>query len=482
MRLDLGIYNEATGFVVTSRRMAGKTLEEGSAEWKNAVSRGDMLPLTLVQDDPFIIRVVGGGPLTAQEQEEWIARVDWHLNVPDGKLCVTGGSVFTNDDYDEGDPHHEQYVGEAALPKGRYRAALYTHVHGVNGGSVLDHLAGGYHRGESLEDWFARTRPGDTLPADDDLERVDFLLHLEPIDAAPKDGLSVLPADGWFGGAENARKPARCPFGLVAKDVVRPRGVAPGGWTYVRDVFGTMPAVAHRPVKGEAVVVPMESISRAARIAWFGSRFTTIELRLTPPSGGTLDLGGEWPEGTVAVDEGGVVRILFDADMDISAILAKLPDLALRFSAQPAGVVLDLCCDPVGVIPGSPGDAGRLALRGVISDGMWRIAQAYPEVDAATLNAALALAAEVEGQTITSGDASEADAILAWANRTFGAHLKRNRPRRDEAAIRFGKPGDEVALVGIAAFTHRFAATWPATKFQDDEEDRGVDPNAAGSR
>src|SRR5688572_23343647 len=45
LRQDLGIYNEATGFVVTSRKMAGKTLEEGSPQWKKAVVRGDLLPL-----------------------------------------------------------------------------------------------------------------------------------------------------------------------------------------------------------------------------------------------------------------------------------------------------------------------------------------------------------------------------------------------------------------------------------------------------
>lgn len=60
VRQDLDIYNEATGFVVTSRKMAGKTMDEGSPEWKKGVSKGELLPLTLVQDDPFIIRVVAG--------------------------------------------------------------------------------------------------------------------------------------------------------------------------------------------------------------------------------------------------------------------------------------------------------------------------------------------------------------------------------------------------------------------------------------
>jgi hypothetical protein len=42
----------------------------------------------------------------------------------------------------------------------------------------------------------------------------------------------------------------------------------------------------------------------------------------------------------------------------------------------------------------------------VIREGRWRIAQAYPEVDASTLDAALALAAEVEGQTLVKSMAS----------------------------------------------------------------------------
>ncbi len=285
LRADLGIYNEATGFVVTSRKMAGKELEEGSAEWKKAVQRGDMLPLTLMQDDPFVIRIVAGEPLTTQENEEWVARVDWHLNIPDGKLCVTGGSIFTNGGYDPDDAYYEQYVSEVAIPKGRYKAALYTHLHGVNGGGVMDHLAGGYDKGESIEKWFARTRSGLALPDWEEHEPVEFLLHLDPIDAAPKKGLSDLPEDGWFGGAENARKPALCPLGIEAKDVLRRKDSESGEWNYVRDVF---PMLAPKWGKAEPggltgggmVALPLNALSRAARISWFGSRQTVMELRL----------------------------------------------------------------------------------------------------------------------------------------------------------------------------------------------------------
>jgi hypothetical protein len=286
IRRDLGIYNEATGFVVTSRRMAGKTLDEGSPEWKKAVNRGDMLPLTLMQDDPFVIRVVAGEPLTDQEEAEWVARVDWHLNISDGQLCVTGGSVFTNEDYDDTDSYSEQFVGEVAIPKGRYKASLYSMAYGINGSGVLDHLAGGYDKSESFEDWMARTRPGHKVPdwdADQGREVVGFLLHLEPLEAVPKNGLSKLPEEGWFGGAENARKPEICPLGLKATDVQRRASTESGEWTYVRDTFRMLEpkwgnATPENLPGGGAVALPVEHLAHASRLAWFASRQTV------PPS------------------------------------------------------------------------------------------------------------------------------------------------------------------------------------------------------
>jgi len=47
IRRDVYVYNEATGFMVTSRRMAGKHLEEGTKAWVRAVDKGDMLPVVL---------------------------------------------------------------------------------------------------------------------------------------------------------------------------------------------------------------------------------------------------------------------------------------------------------------------------------------------------------------------------------------------------------------------------------------------------
>lgn len=477
LRCDLGIYNEATGFVVTSRKMAGKTLEEGSPAWLKAVKRGDMLPLQLVQDDSFVIRIVAGAALSAQEAEEWVARVDWHLNVPDGKLCVTGGAPFTNEDYDADDGYWAQFVGEVAIPKGRYQASLYTYLHGVNGDSVIDHLAGG-DEGERLEDWLARTRPGVALPEwDEAREPVAFLLHLEPVDAAPTAaGLSQLPDAGWFEGTENARRPERCPLGIAAQDVVRRPDAESGAWTYVRDVF---PLVAQKwksdPAAlegGETASLPVERVSRAVRIAWFPVQ-AVIELRVKPPAGASVDLGGAWPDGVIAVEENGVLRVLFSADLDPSAALARAGELGPRLAAMPDGTVLDLCAAPYEHAAGDAARPGYLWLRGPLRAGRWRIARAHPTASKEALEGALALAAEVEGTTIAVRDAAEGEAILARAKRTLGSLLDRNPPQLRAGAFRFEKPGETVGLLGTAVFAERFGSTWPVHETDAPHTDAG---------
>src|SRR4249920_3482995 len=64
VRADLSIYNEATAFLVTSESMIGRQLSPDDTRWKQAIADGDLVPVELVQDDPFIIRVVVGDTLT----------------------------------------------------------------------------------------------------------------------------------------------------------------------------------------------------------------------------------------------------------------------------------------------------------------------------------------------------------------------------------------------------------------------------------
>jgi hypothetical protein len=256
---------------------------------------------------------------------------------------------------------------------------------------------------------------GEALAENLDAEFVGFILHLEPVAAAPKTGLSELPDEGWFTGTENARTVGNPP-GLAPVDVIRKATGAIGSWTFVHDVFGMLPPVTLSPVRGETVEVPVGAIGRAADIAWLCSRLIVVELRLTAPAGAAPDFSGDWPEGVVAVMEGGTARILFSADLDLVQAVDAMPHIADRLNAFPAGTRLDLFTAARERLPGSPEAAGRLWFSGPVENGRWRIAQTDPPVDASTLTSALAFAAEV-----SSGKRKPVEAIPAFAERFSSA-------------------------------------------------------------
>ncbi|MBX9608506.1 MAG: hypothetical protein K2Y51_19970 [Gammaproteobacteria bacterium] len=472
LRRDLGVYNEATGFVVTSRRMAGKPLAEGSAAWRKAVARGDLLPVSLVQDDSIVVRVVAGAALDAEEQDAWVARVDAHLNLADGRLCITGGAGFSQEDYDADEAYHEQFVIELPLPKGRYRATLYTLAHGINGGAVLDRLAGGHGRAEAVEAWCARTRPGETLPDAETTTFVDFLLHLEPVDAAPTTGLSRLPDDGWYGDEEQARLPARCPLGPVAQDVLR-RPVGPlGEWLYVREIAPGAADQAPAPLRDGPLVCGVDALARVAQLSWFGARHGAMALCLRAPAGASLAADGEWPDGVVVVAEGDTLRVLFSADAGHDERLAGLAALAPWLGAAPAETLLEVRTQGLAVLGNAPLEAGSLWLRGRLRAGQWWIEDVGPATDKPTLDAGLALAADVlGGERLPVRDASEGEVLLDWARRKFGRHLGRPPGRLQDGAIVCDPAVGNLCYYGLAAFVRRHAAVWPSVPLEDMEDD-----------
>src|SRR5437899_2649390 len=102
LRADLSVYNEAGAFVVTSASVAGSGFTPRDAKWKQAIEAGRLLPVELVQDDSFILRVVVGGDLEADESDEWVGRMEWKLRVPDGKLAVAAGTELVVEPTEEG--------------------------------------------------------------------------------------------------------------------------------------------------------------------------------------------------------------------------------------------------------------------------------------------------------------------------------------------------------------------------------------------
>src|SRR3954453_11709554 len=109
------------------------SVEAGDDEWLQAVEDGVFLPFMLVQDDPFVIRIVLDGPLTEQEQAEWVGRTRHKLRVPDGRLAVIGGGP----EYLWGEDMGE-FTRFLDVPPGDYLAELYTYYQGINGEYCLD--------------------------------------------------------------------------------------------------------------------------------------------------------------------------------------------------------------------------------------------------------------------------------------------------------------------------------------------------------
>src|SRR5262249_52065487 len=124
----------------------------------------DLIPTELFQDDPFVIRLVVGGELTAQESEEWCGRLDWKLRVPDGDLVVCGGSEYVMEEWEGEEEYLGEYVRHVRIPRGDYKASLYMYLGGVNGRPCLQAARGG-DEPDPLGEWFRRTRPKEAFPA-----------------------------------------------------------------------------------------------------------------------------------------------------------------------------------------------------------------------------------------------------------------------------------------------------------------------------
>ncbi len=245
-RRDVYVHNEATGFLITSRAMGGCRLDPDTDGWTDAVRAGELIPVALARAAPFVIRVVVGGELTAQEREECVGRFPWVLRVPDGQLAVTGGIEFVLEPAAEDPTSISESLRVLDVPAGDYRAVLYAYLSGVNGEHLLELAAPRGKRAEAAGAFFRRTRPGEAFPLwlrhrcvahpDRDPghekewegqdvpaevpELIDFLVHLTPLESE-QDVLPRLDRGFFRWEVFEARMPVRCPLGLQASDVLR---------------------------------------------------------------------------------------------------------------------------------------------------------------------------------------------------------------------------------------------------------------------
>jgi len=492
LRQDIHVYNEATGFAIGSLKLVGKGMEDGDKRWMKAVKDGLLMPISLYQDDPFCLRVVAGTALIAQESEEWVGRVDWQLTLADGMLCISGGAEWLYQGYDRAEVKDDNFLRMVELPRGSYRATVYTYLSGVNGPACLDELAGGLGKAEPLGQWFRRTRPGESFPEwlvyrcvaypDTDPghetewrnhalpdketipEFVGFLLHLEPSESPATPGKTKA-TGGWFSDSDSARKPKRCPVGLVAKDVIGHAKRVKGKWFWPSEVFALIERRELRPIKGGELEIPLDRLGDVYRLARFCHQQARAELRATLLPGTHFPLDGTWPEKFLAIQVGDMLRFGISQDLNAIQILGLVME---RLKALPEDTPLELGTTVFGH-SSSQGDhpVGTHRYKGRVAGGIWHIEQTYPEADPESLRAALAISAEAgEGKGFKLRSDEEAGKIQEWCKRNLGALISDNPPIHEGEFIRLQKPsGGDHLLVGSAVFAVRHGGVWPVFEF-----------------
>jgi hypothetical protein len=243
MRKDVFVENDSGGLSLLSSAIVDRLIDDRRENDPQFVLDHQVVLGSLVGDDPYVARVIVGEPLSADEDEQWIAHYRWALEIPCGRLLLCGG-------FDPDVLSHWRDVGadasvrEVAVPPGHYLVDAYTYLHTMNGRVLADDVWK-----EQLGAWFRRDHPDHPFPSwlagelclfseqDPGHERewnnvtasmaqgtlaidiatrdwVSFVFHLQPFDAT---ALGTPPEDGWFAPEEGLRRPARFPLGIPAQ-------------------------------------------------------------------------------------------------------------------------------------------------------------------------------------------------------------------------------------------------------------------------
>jgi predicted DNA-binding WGR domain protein len=511
LRKDLYVYNEATGFAITSKRLGGKGIDGGSEPWHKAVRNGDLIPIELRQDDPFFIRVVVGGELESQEVEEWVGRLDWKLRVPDGNLVVCGGAEYVMEQFEgDGSDYMSEYVRHLKIPRGEYRATVYMYFSGVNGRSCFEVAREG-DEPDPLGEWFRRTRPNEDFPAwlhnecvldpdedpghekewknlkevdDPNRNYIDFLLHLTPLEPDAKVAMPAISEEGgengWFCQPFACRVPDRIPLGLPVRD---PEGVKDGTESEKQEEK-PFPAYEHtarfelEPLNG-LVEVPLADLVRLYRLPWFCHSWSIPHVRIEASAGSDVRLPAieAHVEGVEVTSEARSIAIGFIPTARQGGALRGLAGVAPLLKGLPDGCTLDF--EAANANPDElkkPRPLGLHRYAGTIKNDVLTITRAFPVHDATKLNAALALAAQVDLHTFIDAGTEE---IAATVMKSLGTHPY----FQDNPAVRRGATGigttepDPMLLVVVAEeiFHKTFKDDFPLFDFNADDEDDDED-------
>jgi hypothetical protein len=480
IRKDLYLYNESTGWLLTSVGLNGRVenpIEDGE-DWDREFDRGTFIPMSLVQDDSLVVRVVVGDELKPQEEEEWIDRFEWKLAVPDGKLLLAASREYIDDpDFEQ---HDADSLRVVRVQPGEYRVEVYTMLPGVNG--PYDKIGS-----EELPDYWRRTRGRARMPAwmdedaeeeddEDDAHLLDFLVRLIPLEAEPE---RPPLEDGWISVEVNPRKPERCPKGIRSRKVAGLSDREPYVQTdlnYVHRVPELVAELPFTPISGGPVKLPVTNLAQPYWIAWCcGETHPYVRISNCP------DIPLPWPgflngiketreEDGWRVDiEGMNARFTpFGYLRQVGSVLAGLPDGSVVELANADNTAVEDDEEEEDENPGQT-PPGFQRFRGAVQGGIWQIAESYPAIDAVTLRAMLALAAELEaGGPVSVQNEAEAEAVLTDLN-THDFLLRQHPPKLRGNHLVLDKDHPELLpFLGARVFNRRFQGVWPMIERSED--------------
>jgi hypothetical protein len=196
------------------------------------------LAMNLYQDDGYRVRVVMG-ELNPQEQEEWVARVRWKLNLSCGAMVVSG--ILDEDEEEFNNlPSVSEILEDDGLQcyvevePGIYQVEIYSYPPGdlstgwgqITGSGLFKPQPG--IEPESLKDYFYRTRKPEEISAwigyeiTEDAEQkvdanyIDFVIRVSPV----IDDLTVPKLENDGAVSWEFRKPEKCPLGIVGNSKI----------------------------------------------------------------------------------------------------------------------------------------------------------------------------------------------------------------------------------------------------------------------
>ncbi len=514
MRQDVYIENDSGGMSILSASVVDRAIADPGDP--SLVTAHEAVLVSLEGDDSFIARVVADEPLTAEENEQWICRIQTRLTVPCGRLLVCGGfdprslAAFKEDGPSD-------TVREVRVLPGEYRVDVYTHLATMTGRVLRERWD------EKLGTWFRRQHKRRPFPSwlagelarspEDDpghekewgklkasvaakklgidtstLDWVGYVIHLQAPDAMAQ----LSPTErGWFATDVGFRRPARCPLGLPAVgaedpevrhelQAILPRKPTP---TPVSPPPGrAAPVLSQLPepvwIEGGAVTMPAERIDHLARIAWFCDRDVDAAVIVTLPPGANWapKLKADTPAIVSAAEAS--VQIGFPEAQGPNSTLPWTADLGRSLAKLPDGTVLDVGFADTG----SPEvTSGNHRWRGAVRGGRWSITHAWPAVKRAVVEEALGLVDELKrGKGIRARDAAEADALLQVA--TGDEYLSSVGIGRRGLVLTVARQPFYLPYIARVAFRRRLGGAWDLSSDEARAQElQGLMDNAFGA-